>query len=71
MSQLLDSIFSFFVPLFIVLLHYWYISLPVIGLIIVSYLKVKNEDVKRFLRILLAFILLSVIFTLIYILITE
>lgn len=66
MDTFLEGIFSFFVPLFIVLLHYWYISLPATGLIILDYIKVKNDSLKRILRIILAFVGLSAAFTLIY-----
>jgi len=66
MDGFLEGIFSFFVPLFIVLLHYWYISLPVTGFIILGYIKIKNDSLKRILRIILAFILLSAVFMLIY-----
>lgn len=66
MYSIIEGIFSFFVPLFVVLLNYWYISIPIIVLIIVGYIRTKREGLKRFLRILLAFLFLSCLFTLIY-----
>jgi len=66
MDRILEGLFSFFVPLFISILYYWYISLPVIVILAIAYTRVQSESVKRVLRIVLAFVLLSIIFTGIY-----
>lgn len=61
MTDILNGFLSFFVPLFIILVHYWYISVPVIALAILGYVKTKNEGLKRALRIFLAFVILAAV----------
>lgn len=64
--QIIESFLSFFVPLFIVLLHYWYISIPLLAAIIWIYIKAENETLRKILRIILSFIILSVGCALVY-----
>ncbi|SHG13055.1 hypothetical protein [Dysgonomonas macrotermitis] len=71
MSETVAGFFSFFVPLFMVLIHFWYISLPVICAVAFLYTKTKNEALRRIIRIFFAFVILSVICTGIYILISN
>lgn len=59
--DILNGFLSFFVPLFLLLVYYWYISIPVVALVIFGYMKTKNEGLKRALRIFLAFIILAVV----------
>ncbi|QIK55011.1 hypothetical protein G7050_11645 [Dysgonomonas sp. HDW5A] len=59
--DILNGFLSFFVPLFLLLVYYWYISIPVVALVIFGYIKTKNEGLKRALRIFLAFIILAVV----------
>nr|WP_297162668.1 hypothetical protein [uncultured Dysgonomonas sp.] len=61
MMDILNGFLSFFVPLFLLLVYYWYISIPVVALVIFGYIKTKNEGLKRALRIFLAFIILAVV----------
>lgn len=61
MIDILNGFLSFFVPFFLMLIYYWYISVPVIALVIFGYVKTKNEKLKRVLRIVLAFIILAVV----------
>lgn len=60
MIDILNGFLSFFVPLFLMLVYYWYISVPVVALAIFGYIKTKNEGLKRALRIFLAFIILAI-----------
>lgn len=60
MIDVLNGFLSFFVPLFLMLVYYWYISVPVVALVIWAYIKTKNEGLRRALRIFLAFIILAV-----------
>lgn len=66
MSETIEGFFSFFVPLFVVLIHYWYVSLPITALLIYLYTKTKKEGLRRAIRIFLSFIILSAICTGIY-----
>lgn len=59
--DILNGFLSFFVPLFLLLVYYWYISILVVALVIFGYIKTKNEGLKRALRIFLAFIILAVV----------
>lgn len=59
--DILNGFLSFFVPLFLLLVYYWYISIPVVALVILGYIKTKNKALKRALRIFLAFIILAVV----------
>lgn len=61
MIDVLNGFLSFFVPFFLMLVYYWYISVPVVALVIFGYIKTKNEGLKRVLRIFLAFIILAVV----------
>lgn len=61
MTDILNGFLSFFVPFFLMLIYYWYISVPVVALVIFGYVKTKNEKLKRVLRIVLAFIILAVV----------
>lgn len=61
MIDLLNNFLSFLVPLFLMLIYYWYISVPVVALVIFGYIKTKNEGLKRVLRIFLAFIILAAV----------
>lgn len=60
MIDILNGFLSFFVPLFLMLVYYWYISVPVVALAIFGYIKTKKEGLKRALRIFLAFIILAI-----------
>lgn len=68
MSETVEGFLSFFVPLFMVLIHYWYVSLSLTALIIFSYTKTKKEGLRRAIRIYLSFIILSAVCTGIYVL---
>lgn len=68
MSEIAEGFLSFFVPLFMVLIHYWYVSLPLTALIVFLYTKTKKEGLRRLIRIYLSFIILSAVCTGIYIL---
>lgn len=59
--DVLNGFFSFFVPLFLILVYYWYISIPLIALAIFGYIKTKNEGLRRAIRIFFAFIILAVV----------
>lgn len=66
MREVLDNFFSFFVPFFILQVHYWYISLPLLIITIIAYKKVKINILKKILRIILALFILTVFFTVLY-----
>lgn len=59
--DVLSGFLSFFVPLFLILVYYWYITIPVIALAIFGYLKTEHEGLRRAIRIFFAFIILSVL----------
>lgn len=65
-DPMIDGFFSFFVPLFVVLLRYWFLSVPLTLLLILVYVKTERPGVRRVLRILFSILILSAIFTLIY-----
>lgn len=59
MKTILDDFLSFFVPLFLIIIYYWYISIPLIALLVLAYVKSKHEGLRRALRIFLAFVILA------------
>lgn len=66
MENILNGFFTLLVPIFLMLVHFWYISVPVIALLIIFYIKWNNESARRVIRIVFAFIIISIIFTGIY-----
>lgn len=59
--DIINGFLSFFVPLFLVLVYYWYVTIPLIAIAIFGYIKTKNEGLKRAIRIFFAFLILSVV----------
>lgn len=56
-----DGLFLFFFLLLLTLICYWYISIPLIALMIWVYIKTSHNDLRLVLRVVFAFVILSVI----------
>jgi hypothetical protein len=61
MENALIGIFTFFLMLLILILNYWYISIPVFLLAIWGYRKTENPRLRKGLRVFFIFIIFSVI----------
>lgn len=61
MYDIFENIFSFLALLFLALVHFWYVFIPITALAIWAYFKSKSETVRRAIRIYFAIIILSTI----------
>lgn len=57
----MEGILLSFLMFFILLVKYWYFSIPIVALIIAWYIKTKNNIVKKVLRVVLALVVISLV----------
>lgn len=62
---------TFFFLLCVVIIHYWYVTLPLVVIAILVYWRVKKSWVRKMLRVFFAFIILSALSGLLVILFEE
>lgn len=69
--DIIKQFITFFFLLCVVIIHYWYVTLPLVILAILVYWRVKKPWVRKILRVIFAFLILSVLSGIIVILFEE
>lgn len=65
MESSISGVLLSFLMFFVLLVKYWFISVPVVVVLIVWYVKTKNNRLKKALRVVLALVAISLLIGLI------
>lgn len=65
MESSISGVLLSFLMFFVLLVKYWFISVPVVVVLIVWYVKTKNNILKKALRVVLALVAISLLIGLI------